>query len=256
MKIVRVVLSVLGLLCAFIFLLPLFLHAQINLGTIVGFGIGIILIVLGIFLQQIVRLIRILFGKRWGKILLAAFGLFFVAGIALISVETVLMVRAANKVPADGATVVVLGCRVYDGKPSKTLQSRLDVAYDYLIEHENSSCVVSGGKGSNEPMTEAECMYKYLVDRGISPERIYMEDQSRTTRENLKFSMQVIEDNHLNPSIAIVTSEFHQYRAGLIADSLGISYGAISSHTSMTLLPTYYVREWFGIVYQWIGIGE
>ena len=38
--------------------------------------------------------------------------------------------------------------------PSKVLQMRLDKAYDYLVEHEDTMVIVSGGQGADEPDTE------------------------------------------------------------------------------------------------------
>lgn len=54
--------------------------------------------------------------------------------------------------------------------------------------------------------------------------------------------------------IAIVTNEFHEYRAGVIAGRLGLSYGAVSAKTAWWLLPTYYARELFGVLYEWCKI--
>lgn len=256
MKIAKYILMILGLFITVLFIVPLFLHCTINIGTCTGIALGVLLLALGIFWGRFVTFVKNLYQKKAGKAVIWLVGAFIVAICAVASVETVLMVKAATKAPEEGATVVVLGCRVYDNKPSKTLRSRLDAAYDYLIEHPECACVVSGGKGTNETMSEGDCMYEYLVDKGISPDRIYVENKSRTTRENLKFTKQIIEENGLNPSIAIVTSEFHEYRAGLIAKDLGFTYGAVPSNTMKALLPTYYVRELYGILYQWVGIGE
>jgi hypothetical protein len=57
----------------------------------------------------------------------------------------------------------------------------------------------------------------------------------------------------LNPEIAIATSEYHQYRAGRIAKALDMKYGAICGHTAFWLFPTYYVRELYGILDEWIS---
>lgn len=256
MKIIKSLLILFGLFITILFVVPLFLHCTINIGTCTGIAIGILILLLGIFLTGFVSFVQKQYQKKSGKLAVWFIGVLVMAICAVASVETICMVRAAKKAPEDGATVVVLGCRVYDNKPSKTLKGRLDAAYDYLITHEDSVCIVSGGKGTNETMSEGDCMYEYLVERGISPARIYVENKSRTTRENLEFSKKIIEENGLNPSIAIVTSEFHEYRAGLIAKDLGFAYGAISSNTTAILLPTYYVRELYGILYQWVGIGE
>jgi len=95
-------------------------------------------------------------------------------------------------------------------------------------------------------------MYRYLVEQGISPERLYKEEKSFSTRENLQFTKELIMKEGLNPAVAITTSEYHQYRAGQIAEELDMEYGANPGKTAIWLFPTYYVRELYGILYEWI----
>ena len=125
-------------------------------------------------------------------------------------------------------------------------------AETWLKEHPDSIAVLSGGQGPKEEISEAACMYQWLVDNGIAAERLYKEEASTTTRENLLFSKQLIEEQSLNPVVAIATSEYHEYRAGLIAKSLGIEYAAVPGKTAIWLFPTYYVRELYGILYEWV----
>ena len=132
------------------------------------------------------------------------------------------------------------------------LASRLDAAYEYLTEHPDAICIVSGGQGPDESMPEAECMYLYLTEKGIASERIYQENRSTSTRENLLFSQEIIEAEGLNPEIAIVTNEYHEYRAGMVADALEMEYSAVPARTPLWLFPTYYIRELYGIIYEWV----
>ena len=77
------------------------------------------------------------------------------------------------------------------------------------------------------------------------------EDRSVSTRENLLFSVNLLEKEGGAPrEIAIVTSEFHEARAGLIAKKLGLHAGAVTAITPLWLLPTFYVRELYGLLYQ------
>lgn len=91
-----------------------------------------------------------------------------------------------------------------------------------------------------------------LVDKGISPERIIMEDKSASTRENLEFSKKIIEQRGLDEHITIVTDSYHQLRAEMIAGELGMTASNISAPTAAWLIPTYWVREWFGTVHQFL----
>ena len=124
--------------------------------------------------------------------------------------------------------------------------------YQYLNENPKLQCILSGGQGANEEISEAKCMYQYLVSKGIDPHRLYQEDKSTSTRENILFSYQLIKKENLPKAITIITNEFHEYRAQTIARRLNIKSYAISAHTAWWLFPTYFVREIFGIVYEFI----
>lgn len=184
------------------------------------------------------------------KILFVITGLVIVSTIMLVMFFSICMIKAANQKPSENPTVVVLGCRVYGEKASLMLVERLDAAYKYLSENEDAICVLSGGQGVGEDISEAECMYRYLVKKGIKSERLYKEEKSTSTRENLAFSKEIIEENNLNRDIAIVTNEFHEYRAGEVAKTLTLHSTAISGKTAWWLFPTYYVRELYGIMYE------
>lgn len=84
--------------------------------------------------------------------------------------------------------VIVLGAQVHADKPSVVLKYRLDEAILYLNENPETVCIVSGGQGKNEPYSEAYGMAQYLMQNGIDKDRILLEDQSKTTEENLRFS--------------------------------------------------------------------
>lgn len=252
MKKVRVVLIAASLVLLAWFGLPLLLAVNLNIGNLTGIGISLLLLSYGVLLPKWNAWIRSLKKsprKKW--IYRGLVGI--LASIILLALgETGFMIHAACRKPAENATVVVLGCRVYGENPSLSMVERLKAAYAYLEENPGAVCILSGGQGVGEDISEAECMYRWLTEKGIDESRLYKEEESVSTRENLLFSGQLIEEEGLNPRIAIATSEYHQYRAGRIAASLGMEYGAVSAHTAVWLFPTFYVRELYGILYQWI----
>ena len=145
--------------------------------------------------------------------------------------------------------VIVLGCKVNGNTPSRMLKRRLDSAVIYLNENEDVVCIVSGGKGEDEKISEAQAMKEYLVDKGIDEGRILTEDKSVNTLENIKNSVALLGGNG-SGEIAIITDGFHQYRAGYIAESFGYDAAAINAQTDFfnaVLMPTYYIREWMAI---------
>lgn len=248
----RIIISVTGVFGVFIFLLPIMTGSNINLGTVVGTAIFAVLLLYGLFKSRVDGFVGRLRSRRLGRALLAAVMVFVVLVLALAAVITAHMVAAANKKPQETSTVVVLGCAVRDGGPSITLRTRLVAAQEYLEAHPDAPCVVSGGQGSDEEISEALCMYEYLTEHGIESSRIYMEDKSTSTKENIEFSKEIIEREGLPESMTIVTNEFHEYRACRIAASQGITIGAVCGRTRWWLLPTYYVREMIAILYEWV----
>lgn len=130
------------------------------------------------------------------------------------------------------------------------LSERLEVAFEYLEDNPDVLCIVTGGQGENEDITEAKAMKDYLVNKGIDDFRILIEDKATSTVQNLEFSKKILDENNFGYNITIVTDGFHQYRASLIAKDLGLKPNALSAKTKPYLLPTYWVREWFGIAYE------
>ena len=165
-------------------------------------------------------------------------------------VLTIKMKAAANDFPESGmpCTLIVLGCKVRNGRPTRMLRRRLNAAIEYLQRENKAVCIVSGGRGKDESISEAEAMYSYMTAHGISSERIYREDRSSTTLENLKFSARLIKENDLPENAAVATDGFHQYRAAMLADRIGMSVKAVPAHTEPRFAPTYYVREWIAIL--------
>lgn len=146
--------------------------------------------------------------------------------------------------------VVVLGCHVRPTGPSLTLLDRINAAYDYLNEHPDVIAVVSGGQGFDEPMSEAECIYDNLIQMGIEPDRVWIEDKATSTWENLNLTLDLIEEKTgVRPTkLGIISSEYHLYRASLLADACGIeSVGIPATTTVISQRVNHFMREVAGV---------
>lgn len=147
--------------------------------------------------------------------------------------------------------IVVLGAQMKENGPSVALAKRLDRAYAYLQENPDTLCVLSGGKGANEPVSEAEGMYAYLVEKGIGADRLILEDSSRNTVQNIKNSRELIPDGIEN--IGIVTSNFHVFRGVRLAKANGFSEAeGIAAPSGVYFLPNNMLREFFGVMKDWL----
>ena len=235
---------------AALFLAPLSVKI-INIGNAFGFIVCASAAVISLFWPLFTKLAGRIWQSLPGKIFLASSGVLLAGGFILCGILSCLMLSEINDPPKNNdTTLVLLGCKVNKGGPSLMLSRRIKAAGKFLAEHPDIPVVVSGGQGEDEYISEAECMRSYLVQLGISEDRIYMEDKSEDTKENLLFSRKVIEENGLPATITLCTDGFHQYRAEMLARQQGIkSTYNISASTPGWLLPTYWVREWFGIVF-------
>jgi uncharacterized SAM-binding protein YcdF (DUF218 family) len=182
------------------------------------------------------------------------------AGLAWAVFLSANMLAAMTRTPPDGDyTVIVLGCHVWHGVPSTMLEQRLITARDYLHENETLMCVTTGGYGAGQSVSEARTGKNWLERHGVDESRLFLEDASTSTWENLTYAREVIAEEGLPPNIVIVSDGFHLWRARIMAERLFDDGGGDSSGAEIyvipaptrpaTLLPTYWVREWLALTY-------
>ena len=157
-------------------------------------------------------------GKRrplWQKAVLA---LLLAGVLAFGALFGAVMYGAYDHIQGEPQLMVILGCQVKPWGPSILLQDRLDKALDYLEEHPDVQVVVSGGQGPDEPTTEAQAMYDYLTERGVEPERIWQEDQSHNTWQNVRYTLALLEEKGADTSagVVLVSSGFHLTRIRML----------------------------------------
>lgn len=142
--------------------------------------------------------------------------------------------------------MIVLGTTVDGTEPSPMLQDRIEAAAKYMNTHPDVIAVVTGGKADAVNISEAQCMYNGLVELGIDPVRILMEDQATTTMENFQFSVELLEQElgRCPQNVGVLSSEFHLLRARMIGESYELNISTVPAHTSDTkTFFTYFLRE-------------
>jgi len=149
--------------------------------------------------------------------------------------------------------VIVLGAGLRNGEVGGHLANRLDTALDYLQRNPQAMVIVCGGLGANQPVTEAEAMARYLIARGVPPENIFLEDRSTTTYENLAFAKEMLDKHFPNGfRAALVTNDFHIFRASVLAQQKGIDANPLGAPTPWHGFTVNYLREMLAIVNMWI----
>ena len=165
------------------------------------------------------------------------------AGAVWCAAMTACMLSAAAAVPPEDAAAVVLGSMVDGTSPSADLWARIGAASSYLKAHPGAKCIASGGQGPRESVTEASVIKERLVADGVDAARILTEERSRSTKENLANSMALAVENGLGRKFAIVTDDYHEFRACSIARGLGLEPYAVPAKTPWYILSSCWARE-------------
>lgn len=188
---------------------------------------------------------------RFGRLLTRAVTIVLALGILVCCVTEGFILHASFGSPEEQVEyVVVLGAKVRDWGPSVSLWDRINAAADYLMRHPNVVAVVSGGQGEDEPETEAACMYRELVNLGVNPDRILMEDRAESTWENIRFCLDLLEEKTgTRPAkLGVLSSEYHLFRASLFAKKAGVEFVGIPARTSrMGQRINHFMREVAGV---------
>lgn len=168
-------------------------------------------------------------------------------GLLFLVVEGCIISGFSRKGPGGLDYLVVLGAQMKTSGPSRALQYRLDEAAGYLMENPGTQVIVSGGQGADEPVAEARGMRDYLVEKGIAPDRILMEDQSGNTFQNLIFSAEFLDKE--KDSVGVVSNNFHIFRALKIAKKAGYqNVFGIAARGEPFLQCNNMLREFFGVL--------
>lgn len=153
--------------------------------------------------------------------------------------------------------MIILGTTVEGSEPSPMLSDRIKAAVKYMEENPDVVAIATGYKAEGADISEAQCIYNGLTEAGISPNRIRMDDQATSTRENFQYAVALLEEElgRVPHNIGVLSSEFHLLRAKMIAKSYGIDAVTIAAHTSDTkAFMTYFVREIFMVWYDGLRV--
>ena len=179
------------------------------------------------------------------------FTVLLVIGLLVVGVTEAVIIHASFGDPKEQVEyMVVLGAKVNADGPSVSLWDRICGAYEYMEEHPDVIAIVSGGQGTDEPITEAECMYRELVSLGIDPKRIWREEEAESTWENMQFTLNLIEERtgQRPQKLGVLSSEYHLFRASLFAKACNVEFVGIPARTSrISQMINHFMREVAGV---------
>lgn len=203
------------------------------------------------FIAVLIVLHRFLSKKLWKVVvILTCIGFAY-----FVAVEIPILKNARTDPDPEKEYLVVLGAAVHGDTPSLSMIHRLRGVVDYMEAYPEATVIVSGGKGPGENMTEAQCMFDWLVGQGMDPERILMEDKATSTMENLAFSFAMIRERGDEPegNVAVLSSPYHLFRAKQMAKMQGVPVTGVAGDWDRPLLTVnYFIREAFGVTHLWV----
>lgn len=220
----------------------LLIISNLNIGMIPVAGIGAVLLCYGIFYD------KLSFKKIISGIL--AFGI-----VAILAFGSFLAIYGGQDT-ADYTeeTVIVLGCGIRGERVSVGLAKRLNKAAEYHANNPEAMIIVSGGQGPQEDISEALAMKRYLANKGISEDKIIMEDRSTSTITNFRYSREIMEKEGMSlDSVVFVTNAYHVYRAASYAKDEGFANVThLGTDIIWYTIPMNYMREMLAVVKMWV----
>ena len=128
------------------------------------------------------------------------------------------------------------------------LRDRIDKALEVYHKDPTPPILIpSGGQGTNETVSEARAMADYILSKGIPADKVLIEDKSTTTLENLKNSKALIEEREGGRYVALVTSNYHVYRALRYCRKIDLKCTGIGSHVAFYYWPSALIREYVAV---------
>jgi Uncharacterized membrane protein len=244
----RLLMTLLALGGFLIFLFPVF-GGILNLANLAAMAGFLLLAAMFRWWPGFLRLLGRCWKRPWARVLLLVSGLGLATLLAVLLVLCGLVISKLRTKPETPCpTIIVLGCQVRGTTPSLLLRYRIQAAAEYLEAHPEAVAILSGGQGPGEDMSEAACMYQELTARGIDPARLRLEDASSVTLENLRFSMELMEREGLEGPVALISNDFHLYRALTMAEDLGLEAQGLAARSNWYSRPTYILREALALV--------
>ncbi|GEL38145.1 hypothetical protein FC12_GL001492 [Lacticaseibacillus paracasei subsp. tolerans DSM 20258] len=176
--------------------------------------------------------------------------------LTLYNFLTVLILYNFRPQPHNRTFLIVLGAGLLHGdQVSPLLASRIDAAIKFYRKQIKRGrpaprIIFSGGKGSDEAISEAMAMQRYALGKGIPEGDTLLEDQSTTTLENMQFSKRLItqEIGESPYKASFFTNNYHLFRAGIFARMAGIAANGVGGATSFYFLPNAVIREYLALV--------
>lgn len=147
--------------------------------------------------------------------------------------------------------IIIHGAGLLNGRTvTPLLKKRIDKAVEayHLASKDSVYLIPSGGQGADEQVSEAQAIASYLENIGFPMERVLLEEQSRTTYENLLFSKAIGQARIDKPRFLFVTNDYHVLQTSLYARRAGLVGDGLGCSTASYYIPSAFIREYIAFL--------
>ena len=130
-----------------------------------------------------------------------------------------------SSMPLERRAALVLGAKTQDNVMSNALRARVDYAIELYQTGQVGAVIFTGGFRDKDPareQSESALARDYAVQRGVPTQRIWIEQRSTTTLENLREAQAIVNAQGF-AQVALVSDRWHLARAQAMARDLGLS---------------------------------
>lgn len=170
-----------------------------------------------------------------------------IAGVVIFCITEGFIISEMVRKPPQGLDyIIVLGAKFSGSQAESTMEKCLEAALEYLEENPDTKVIVSGNESGYENLTQAQVMGSWLQAHGVSADRIILENRANSVQENISYSYALTTGEE--PTIGLVTMDFHVFRAKAIAAKEGITVSTIPSEMDYILQLNAMVYEFFAVI--------
>ena len=174
------------------------------------------------------------------------------AGVVIVAItESLIIGEMVRPAPAGMDYVIVLGAKMSGNQQLPVMEKCMEALLEYQEQNPDTIIIVSGNDTIYDDATQADVMRDWLMERGVDDEHIWMETNANSVQENIRYSLELVHKHdkyNEEPSIGLVTMNFHAFRAQKIAETEGYEVSTIPSKTDFVLLVNEMVREFFAVI--------
>jgi uncharacterized SAM-binding protein YcdF (DUF218 family) len=179
------------------------------------------------------RVYNIFYINKNLKNIIKKYILFIFASIIILIISNAfniyLFSHSDEIINADAA--VILGASVWNNRPSPVFKERINHGIWLYKNGYVKYLIFTGGNGKNSLFSESSVARDYAIKNSIPADKIFIEEYSRITFENLIYAKEIIEQNNFN-KIIIVSDPLHMKRAITMAKDINLN--VYSSPTKTT----------------------